>query len=70
MTNWQPLPGDAGLTPEEFASAFKVSVASAKRAAKSGQLPAIQIGKQWRILTAATRVVPGLEPAEETEEAI
>ena len=69
MTNWHPLPGDTGMTPAEFAAAFKVSEASAKRAAKSGQLPAIQIGKQWRILTAATRVVPGLESTE-TEEAV
>jgi Helix-turn-helix domain len=70
MTNWEPLSAADVLTPAEFASIYKVSEDSVKLAAKRGQLPAVQIGKQRRIFSAASRVVPGLEPATpETEEA-
>jgi hypothetical protein len=70
MSTWQPLSAADVLTPAEFASIYKVSEASVKAAAKRGQLPAVRIGAQWRIFSAATRLVP-LEPATpETEEAI
>ena len=70
MTNWQPLSDADIMTPAEFAAVYKVTEASVKTAASRGELPAIKIGRYWRIYSAATRVVPGLEPAEETEEAI
>ena len=70
MSIWEPLSAADVLTPAEFATIYKVSEASVKAAAKRGQLPAVQIGKQWRIYSAASRVVP-LEPATpETEEAV
>ena len=67
MSDWEPLPGDSWLTPDEAATVLKVSVPAVKLAAKRGQLPAVQIGKQWRIYTAASRFVPMPDPADAEE---
>jgi hypothetical protein len=64
MNTWEPLSDADVLTPAEFADIYKVSEASVKLAARRGQIPAVQIGKQWRILTAATRFVPMPDPQE------
>lgn len=68
METWQPLSDADVLTPAEFAEIYKVSEASVKLAASRGQLPAVQIGKQWRIMTAASRLVPLPDPQPEGAE--
>ena len=40
------------LTPNEVASILGVSVETVRRLARSGQLPAKRVGRQWRFIPA------------------
>ena len=40
-------------TPDEVSQLLRVSRAAALRLIKSGQAPAVQIGRQWRVLGAS-----------------
>jgi excisionase family DNA binding protein len=37
------------LTPEEIAAKLRVSIATVRRWIKAGQLPALRVGRQYRV---------------------
>jgi excisionase family DNA binding protein len=47
-TNFEPV-DDVVLTPEEVSVILKIDVDSIKRYCRQGELPAFQVGAQWRI---------------------
>jgi excisionase family DNA binding protein len=67
MEVWEPLGGEF-LTPAEAAKVFRVTEGAVKSAAARGDIPAVRIGRSWRIFTAATRLVPMTETATEGAE--
>lgn len=43
------IASDQWMTPEEIASALKISASTVRRLCESGQLEAVKAGVQWRI---------------------
>lgn len=54
------LPPDLVLTVEEASAFLKLDVQTVRALARSGDLPAVKLGKQWRFLR--HRLIEALEP--------
>ncbi len=55
------LPDDVVLTVEEVAAFLKLDVQTVRALARTGELPAVKLGKQWRFRR--DRLLAALEPA-------